>query len=169
MEAHFGESLVIGGRVVFGSTSRVIFGSTSRVVFGSTSRVVFGSTSRVIFLFLEVHLEALQGGEDAYDTYNLQIFCLKRASNFGVLLRKMTYKDKASYDSTHPVHLDVLLKQDSTTNLEKSLRSELAFRCTHRRTAYCIWSVISPISQLNQFSSFLRLFCHVPMEKEDKV
>jgi len=32
-------------------------------------------------------------------------------------------------------------------------------------TAYCIWRVIFPISSLNQFSSSLRLFCHVEFEK----
>ena len=33
-------------------------------------------------------------------------------------------------------------------------------------TAYCIWSVISPRSKLNRFSSFRRLFCYVPLERD---
>ena len=33
-------------------------------------------------------------------------------------------------------------------------------------TVYCIWRVISPISSLNQFSSSLGLFCHVPFKRD---
>jgi len=33
-------------------------------------------------------------------------------------------------------------------------------------TAYCIWSVISPISKLNRLSSPLRLFGHVPLKRD---
>ena len=33
-------------------------------------------------------------------------------------------------------------------------------------TAYCIWRVMSPISSLYQLSSPLRLFCHVPLKRD---
>ena len=36
---------------------------------------------------------------------------------------------------------------------------------SYRRTPYCIWSVISSISNLNQESSSLGLFCHVPLKR----
>jgi len=32
-------------------------------------------------------------------------------------------------------------------------------------TAYCIWSVASPISKLNRWCSSLYLFCHVPLKR----
>ena len=35
-----------------------------------------------------------------------------------------------------------------------------------RCTAYCIWSVISLISNRNQLSSSLVLFCHVPLKRD---
>jgi len=33
-------------------------------------------------------------------------------------------------------------------------------------TAYCIWSVISANLKLNRLSSSLRLFCHVPLQRD---
>jgi len=36
---------------------------------------------------------------------------------------------------------------------------------SYRRTAYCIWSVISPISKLSRLSSSQRLFCHAPLKR----
>jgi len=34
-------------------------------------------------------------------------------------------------------------------------------------TAYCVWSIISPISKLNdRLFSFLRLFCYVPLKRD---
>ena len=33
-------------------------------------------------------------------------------------------------------------------------------------TAYCIWRVISPISELNRLFSSLRLFYHVPLKRD---
>jgi len=37
----------------------------------------------------------------------LQVIFRKRATNYRALLRKMTYDDKASYDSTPPCHTTV--------------------------------------------------------------
>jgi len=34
-------------------------------------------------------------------------------------------------------------------------------------TAYCIWSIISPISTLNRLSSSLRLIRHVPLKRDE--
>jgi len=41
-----------------------------------------------------------------------------------------------------------------------------SYHFTPHCTAYCIWSVISPISKLNQLSSSLGLFCHVPLKRD---
>jgi len=38
-----------------------------------------------------------------------------------------------------------------------------------RGTAYCIWSVISPISKLNRISSSLCLFCRIPIKRDQLV
>jgi len=35
-------------------------------------------------------------------------------------------------------------------------------------TACCIWSVISSISNLNQWSSSLGVFCHVPLKRDQR-
>ena len=35
-------------------------------------------------------------------------------------------------------------------------------------TAYCIWSVISPFSNLNRGSSSLGFFCHVPLKRDQQ-
>jgi len=52
-----------------------------------------------------------------------------------------------------------------TTILLPPYRKYLAFRlCT---TAYCIWSIISPISKLNRLSSSLRLFRHVQLKRDE--
>ena len=37
---------------------------------------------------------------------------------------------------------------------------------SYRRTAYCIWSVISSVSNLNRWSRSLGLFCHVPVKRD---
>jgi len=37
--------------------------------------------------------------------------------------------------------------------------------CIHTCTAYCIWSVLSSVSNLNRWSVSLPLFCHVPSKR----
>ena len=43
-----------------------------------------------------------KGWRRAIGCLELQVIYRKRATNYGALLRKITYKDKASYDSTPP-------------------------------------------------------------------
>jgi len=36
----------------------------------------------------------------------------------------------------------------------------------HLFTGYCVWSVIPPISKFNRLSSSQRLFCHIPLRRD---
>jgi len=65
---------------------------------------------------------------------SLQVIFRKRATNYRALLRKMTYKDKASYDSTPPCTTSVIL--DVMCVFSISLRTSRAQKCV-RET--CIW------------------------------
>ena len=70
---------------------------------------------------------------------------------------------------------DVAIWRDSIKDRNASVvarRTQVAFVSLLSRTyvsfvtGYCIWSVILPISQLNQCSSSLPLFCHVPLKRD---
>jgi len=50
------------------------------------------------------HMSLIQGGEDSQDPLNCTSFSHNRATKYKSLLRKMTYKDKGSYESkTHRI------------------------------------------------------------------
>jgi len=49
---------------------------------------------------------------------------------------------------------------------ENDLQLKASYGSLPSCTAYCIWRAISPISSINQLSSSLRLFCHVPLKRD---
>jgi len=70
---------------------------------------------------------------------------------------------------------DVAIWRDSIKDRNASVvarRTQVAFVSLLSRTyvsfvtGYCIWSVVSPISQLNQCSSSLPLFCHILLKRD---
>ena len=51
-------------------------------------------------------------------------------------------------------------------SLSLSLSLSITHQYTPSSTAYCIWSVISPISKLNRLFRSSRLFCRVPLKRD---
>jgi len=95
------------------------------------------------FLFLKNQL--CTGWRRSIGCLRLQVICRKRATNYRALLRKMTWKDKASYRSSPPCsYLTIgynfciayrFSKISSLLNLLRNITIELAFekfRCIRR-------------------------------------
>ena len=56
-----------------------------------------------IYMYVYIYIyEFLTGWRRPIGCLKLQIIFRKRATNYRALMRKATYKDKASYDSTPP-------------------------------------------------------------------
>ena len=104
----------------------------------------------------------------------LKVSFTKRATNFRAMLRKMTYKDRASYDSTPPLakriaredaNLIDYMKTNTRTRTHTHTHTHthahtqavihpIAFgvSCTHTScdTPYCIWSVMHTHKRMYQ-------------------
>ena len=61
-----------------------------------------------IQIHIFVYMYGAQGGEDPKDALSLQVIFRKRATNYRALLRKMIYKDQASYGSMPPCNSIVI-------------------------------------------------------------
>ena len=75
-----------------------------------------------------------------------------------------------TYVTSHVTHMN-------ETCHTKHIAKMCAFRasqCKYKRvnvqpiTAYCIWSLISSISNLNQYSNSISLFCHVSFKRDQE-
>jgi len=89
------------------------------------------------------HTYELQGGEDPYDALSCRSFSAKRAINYRALLRKMTYKDKESYDCT-------------------ALSSQIRYR----KMCACVTPMSNGNETCHIYRTYLILMCHDSFLKE---
>ena len=86
----------------------------------------------MIFLRLNTHncqlhrLYTHTGWRRLIGCFKLQVIFRKRATNYRALLRKMTYQDKASYDSTPPCNC-----QQHCLHVHNSQQYHMSRRHTH--------------------------------------
>jgi len=77
----------------------------------------------------------------------LQIIFRKRAINYRALLRKMTYEDKASYNSmASSIHKETKRRETkrhtTTTKRDRPRRSCTSFMCIYVCTSICVYTYI---------------------------
>jgi len=66
-----------------------------------------GCACELVHVLFSAHISPTTGWRRLIGCLNLQVIFCKRATNYRVLLREMTYKDKASYDSRPPCRVFV--------------------------------------------------------------
>ena len=74
----------------------------------------------------------------------LQVIIRKRATNFRAFLRKMTYKDKASYNSTPPVAFSfiVYLAKSNKIGQQDSKSNKIVYLSTQEHMCVLSWAIV---------------------------
>jgi len=96
----------------------------------------------------------------------LQVIFRKRATNFRALLRKMTYKDKASYDSTPPCMRPSLNQKKHIWDQSASThvcRWKYLNPTDHLFASFTLAKIISPygVATVSRIDKIVGLFCRI--------
>ena len=102
------------------------------------------------------------------ESVKLHIIFHKRVTNYRALLRKMTYKDKGSYESSPPVWLDAHQSNRASTSCVHIYTNIYTHTCTHftphtptwERSVESLWSV-SCSSSISPSVNFVCAYAYV--------